>query len=970
MEYIYSPLKNNSSNNFYNYSKKVNLLKKSDSSDKKANLKNDNSFKTYSSNSQYTDSNYNTLKIVNKDLYSINDSQKEIDSSDDIIISNFRTNDSNRLKSENKMIIRNNANKIKQKINNINENKKISHSLKKLLVSKKSENENKNVILNNCCENKSISYYINIIKKNSDKNKDLININKTLFNNLTERNMKINKLIKENNLLKSKMNNYLLEEYHSKLNNDNSYYEKYNQLEKEFNILKSSLLNYQKQNEELKNKINELKAKNVNDKDKAKEILPIKVNIKERMRNSYCEKINSLDLIAKDNNKLLSENKIYKSQIKEKAKKIKELLLLIENKDNYINLLKNNIIDEKDNIKIDINKILENKEISKTQIKKYNFLRHIRTNNNINKSVDKLLIENEENKKKINQIFEKINDLGNIDKGCKQYININIKELDRQLLKQKDISSNEKKDLQKENFNNCKVEKNEMLFKNTKNNNNNFSIQKNEIIIKNNNSKNKPKFDYQIQKNEINFIINNFNNKINNNKKLEIININSIEYISYKKVTQKEKINLLNKENIINFNINSIEKRHNRFYEIKEEEEEKNNEIEINDFSKNKLSLLKIEDFEKKEKRNNSNKHKEKKKIKILDGIDITEINTLEPVRIQSSLSFLSNNDININHLYLFGLHKDNHFLKFDLINKKWLKPIKISDIEDLSETFQNNYIYENSIIYNALNGFLILTGKNANMLYYYNSLNETLINLCKFNGEHSEGNMILDRLNNRIFVLAGKNSEICEYYSFNDKKTYEIPKLNINRINSSLIIQDNKIYCFFGYSNLDKNYINTIEYIDMKKLDRWNIIAVKDLDGLLIEKMATFVFKEEPNYIYFYCGMKRKDGKDGIIEENIMKFNVMTTNIEIIKDYNFIQYKYIGYRWRKCDVSHNIKEKTFIFEKVNDFIELPDIDKNVNENVDNFKFNKVKVLIDADNNIHYIFNNSKNVEIFRAYYK
>ena len=226
MEYIYSPLKNNSTNNFYDYSQKVNLLKKNDSSDRKTNHKNDNSFKTYSSNSQYTDSNYNTLKIVNKDLYSINDSQKEIDSSDDIIISNFRANDSKRLKSENKMIIRNNANKIKQKINNINENKKTPYPLKKLSVSKKSKNANKNVILNNCCENKSTSYYINIIKKNSDKNKDLININKTLFNNLTERNLKINKLIEENNLLKSKMNNYLLEEYHSKLNNDNSYYEK------------------------------------------------------------------------------------------------------------------------------------------------------------------------------------------------------------------------------------------------------------------------------------------------------------------------------------------------------------------------------------------------------------------------------------------------------------------------------------------------------------------------------------------------------------------------------------------------------------------------------------------------------------------------------------------------------------------------------------------------------------------------
>ena len=993
MEYLYTPINTNSTQNFYKYPKNKHLNKNYNSSNKKNNIKEDSFFKKNSSNYQYIFTNCNnTLKIVNKDKYSINDSHKEIEISNDLIISNIKTKDKESLKKEKRKrnIIRNNDKKLKNKmncINNLNEhkNRKLSHSLKKLLVSNTENNQNNNnVIINDSSKNKSSNLYINIIKKNSDKNNDLININKALFNNLTERNIKINNLIKENNLLKSKINNYSLEEC-NKMKNDNLYCEKYNELEKDFNILQKSINDYQSQNQELKKEINILKDNNNKEKNKDN-LLPIKVNIKEYNRNTYCGKNITLELIAKENKKLLKENKIYKTQLEEYAKNIKNLLLIIENKDVYIKLLKNNIDEEKNTL----NKEGKDKRINSTEIKKKKYITNIKVTNFINKSVDKLIFENGGNNEKINQIFSKMNDLGKKEKESKKYININLmkKKLNQNESPPKNIIN------RINNNNNYQIEKNEIIIQNNNNYKiiikNNFSIQKFEILIQNNISKNNIIYNYQIQKIELQ-ILNNNNTQQNNEKKpkLEIINNNEIKYISNdnefkEKINKKENIieYKIIKENIINYNLNNNENRDNRFSSIsegKKNSKRKNKE----DFSHNKFSSLIKEDFEneKKEIENKDNKNithksREKKKTKILEGIDITEINTYEPVRIQSSLSFLSK-DINKKYLYLYGLHKDKNILKFDLINKKWLKQIKILNIEDLSETFQKNYIYENSLIYNVLNGFLILTGKNSNILYFYNAINETIFNICQFNEDHNEGNMLLDRKYNRLFVFGGKNNRICEYYSFNDKKIYLIPELTSDRINASFTIHDNKIYCFFGYSHTSKKYINTIEYIDIEKLDKWNIILMKDYNKYYIENLATLTFKEEPKYIYLYCGIKKSENKDKIMEENLLKFNTETNILDIVNNFNFTQYKFIGYKWRTCDISSNKNEKIFTFNKITDFIEFPQIEINntkenniSNEFVTNFDFVNTKVLIDKDNNIHYFFYNSKNIEIFRSFYK
>ena len=1028
MDYLNSPINSISKQNkFYQYSKRIGLLKKNYSSNRIFNLKDEYIYKKYSPGYHYIDRNNNSVNNINKDLNSINDSQKEFEeSSEDIIISAFKTHDTDSLKSEKKNIIRNNNN-LKNKIHNINNNRKLSSSFKRLLVNQSPQikSNDRLITINDSLKNRSSNYYIDLIKKNNNKYNDLINTNKTLFNNLTERNLKINNLLKENKILKSKVNNYLLEEYQSKLNNDNLYYDKYNKLEKEFKILKDSIIDYQKQNKVLKQEINNLKIKN--DKEIEKENFhPIKVNIKDTNKSNITNKNNNnIELIIKENNKLLKENKIYKSQIEEYVQKIKDLLIIIKNKDNYIKLLKNKIIDVKENI----NNNQENFIVVKTESNKENNKdinnNNIRRNNFINKSVDKLIIENEENKKKIKQIFEKIKDLGNFEKEYKQYININLKDTkESSLLRGMETTPKNINIIKNNTKIDYKIEKNEIKIENNINKNNykiDYQIQNNNIKILNNNNKNNyinKDHNYQIQRIEMKVINNNCIYNNNNNKKekkLQIINPNEDSYISneikekgkediqinqfyIKKENQKYiKKNYLNNQNIkiekennskkyiINSKNKITEKRNNRFSNMNEEsirEYKKNEEL-----SHVKLSSSFKEEFEqakkevkeeieeKDKKRNHTHKPKSKKKIRILDGIDITEINTSRPVRIQSSLSFQSNNDINKNYLYLYGLDKNNNLVQFDLVNKKWLKQQKISDIEDLSDSLKNNYIYENSIFYNVLNGFFILTGKFSNLLYYYNGINETIIKVCEFNYQHHEGSLLLDTVNNRIFVFSGKNNKKCEYYSFNDKSIYEISQLNNNRANASYVIHKNKIYCFFGFSNYNYKYNNTIEYIDIQKLDKWKIIAntTNDFDKFIIEKIA-LINENEFNHIYFYCGTKNNQDKNEIIEENLIRFDTKTNKIDIINDIRFTQYKFIGRKWRKCDISNNKRDIKFFFEKNTNFIELPSIENviytDTNKYVNKLESNSIKVLIDSNNNVHYYYMDLKNVEIFRCYYK
>ena len=1003
MDYLYTPLiRSSKTNKFQQYCKKIGLNKNNSSSNQNFNSTIETiqnkyypNYNYYNENNSKIQSSQNELNSLNSNNYHNFNSKREVEEmSEDSIIPKYKND--NYILLEGKKLNSRNSNvylnpKLKCNENeNENKNKKLSKSLKQLLSRSRQKAQNNENLSTNTVSMSRSSYDETTISKQISRYNDLNNI-RTLFSNLTERNLRMNNIITNDSSRKRHFSNiFLEEEYKSKMRDQKYYYDKYNELEKEFRILKNSIIEYQRQNRELKKEIYNLKNKRDN-------FQPIKVNVKENNRNTYYYKNNNnYELIVKENNKLLNENKIYRKQLEEYVKKIKDLILIIQNKDNYIKLLKKKMVVSKTNINSNLKVNIENnkEQVNRKDNRQDNRL--IKNGNLINKSVDKLIIENEENKKKINQIFERIKDLGNLEQEYKNYLNLSLKEKKELIIRENGsprnnisiIKNNEKADYI--------IQKNELLFINNNQENKSSKNEKDENMQKNERKRNEIQKIENIKINSDNnsnenryikkFISN--KNKDNNNNKIENKKNNINESTKGK---EKEYENEKNKEKnrisittVVKHRSKSQDEKNNRFSSVNDSQKNIKENTNKEETSKNHICSNLKDDFEqtnkevkkemeeKDKKRNHTHRPNYKKKATILEGIDVTEIYTSRPVRVQSSLSFLSNNNINNKYLLLFGIDKDNNFLQFDLVNKKWTKQQNILDIEDLSDSFKNNYIYENSIFYNTLNGFFILTGKIANILYYYNAINEQLIKVCQFNTGHIGGSLLLDSKNNRIFVFSGKNIKICEYFSFTEKKIYKIPQLSTDRTNASFTIHENKIYCFFGYSNLKKKYIDTIEYIDIQKLDQWKIVSkiISDIDNFYIEKMASVIFREKAaDFIYLYCGTKKNQNNDKKVEDKIVKFDTKNNKIEIVKNIKFTEYKFIGSRWRKSDVSDR-----FEFERNNNFLELPPHLSNSKDTsnvfVTHLESNNKKVLIDSNNNVHFLFYDSKNVEIFRCYYK
>ena len=70
-------------------------------------------------------------------------------------------------------------------------------------------------------------------------------------------------------------------------------------------------------------------------------------------------------------------------------------------------------------------------------------------------------------------------------------------------------------------------------------------------------------------------------------------------------------------------------------------------------------------------KRNYTHIPKIKKRFKISEQLDVTEINTSSPV-VAQSLSF--SNITNLENIYLFGIDRNDYFHIFDIKKRRWSK--------------------------------------------------------------------------------------------------------------------------------------------------------------------------------------------------------------------------------------------------------------------------------------------------------
>jgi len=157
---------------------------------------------------------------------------------------------------------------------------------------------------------------------------------------------------------------------------------------------------------------NQSREENINIEQRFQEMgLHIK-NIEEKnqeLNNELIKKESINEILMKENEKLTGENSLYKSQVEQCNHQINELNNIIKHKDNIINNLKaENLNNEK----------LLNKSSSCSMMK-------LDGSEFINENLSKLITDNEENKMKIELLNNKIKTFDEIEKKYNEIMNNN-----------------------------------------------------------------------------------------------------------------------------------------------------------------------------------------------------------------------------------------------------------------------------------------------------------------------------------------------------------------------------------------------------------------------------------------------------------------------------------------------------------------------------------------------------------------
>ena len=820
---------------------------------------------------------------------------------------------------------------------------------------------------------------------------DLLHDNKLLSTTLNDRTEKLNKIIQENLTVKSQLDKTLL------INEKNE--QKINFYEEQFRLYKASNENYQKVIQELKEQIEQLnnnltemqkanednlneveenyknnlkleleknkkeiedyyfnqsREENINIEQRFQEMgLHIK-NIEEKnqeLNNELIKKESINEILMKENEKLTGENSLYKSQVEQCNHQINELNNIIKHKDNIINNLKSeNLNNEK----------LLNKNNS------YSIIKLNETNEFFNENISKLISDNEENKIKIELLNDKIKNIDQIEKKYTEIIN-NNRALALKMNSPNTSPNNSNIKLNYKNYNlinntnfrsfvspkklqldeinanlnspkkNNDIKKENKVIIGDNNRNRNINRFNNMIIISNNQVKSRKNNNYNSPPKvgvdrEIKVVKRTTN--INNEQTKEIILNKKIEK-SPQPIIARYNYN----NNIINNNNEENKKTHGE--EIKTEKDEIKEAIR--DINRKKNFTHKPKNINIYSPNNDLDQEKSSPKISIIHAENDEEIINEE--------------------YYLYGIDRDDLLHVFDINQRKWLNLKKITEYNDLSNTFKKDYQYEGTILYNTLSGLYILTGEKTDVLYFYNSLNNTISKICKFNTGHDNGSLFLDTNSNCLYVFGGKKIKSCEYYSFPEKKIYKLPDLNIDRANASYIVSNNKIFAFFGFCYNKNTYSNSIEYLDYNKKDKWielnNINFLKNNITFDIESVSTMYYLNNPNLILIYCGIQGDD--EDFVTEYYLLYDSINNTIDKINKWNLQLYKYGNKNWKNYTLK-NSDQKGFHFAKNSRFLLLPK-----NNKYEGYDSNdNIEVLIDYKNNVHFVIQEKQKIDVYR----
>ena len=384
-------------------------------------------------------------------------------------------------------------------------------------------------------------------------------------------------------------------------------------------------------------------------------------------------------------------------------------------------------------------------------------------------------------------------------------------------------------------------------------NNNNIDDKSNKLSSKEYKGRNFNKFRISpTEDDNINSIIDKYlkDKNIYNNKDINLSN----------KVGNNSDKNFLKKNNYLSFNKNQKNISIYNNYDLLKIKKEKIKSYNLN--SEKKDNIVTKNNITKFNKEINNDIIESKNKIIINNKQFMTSktknTNLLSKMNVDTNLSLdyeIKNNpkikfnksktDISPKTIFtLYTVSNKLYILCFDFINKKFSLR-NFADFGNFEENYKLSFNYKHNTEYNSPgNLFLskgpylfIITGKNFDMLYEYDSVKQSMNKLCDLKNNHSNGALI-DFSNNSLLCISGDYNKKVELFSIskNEWKNY-LSETLIERSNFEFcIIKQRYIFLMFGRNNPTNEYLNTIEYYDLNSLNsnEWKYLNYNNKNTLL----------------------------------------------------------------------------------------------------------------------------------------
>ena len=244
-----------------------------------------------------------------------------------------------------------------------------------------------------------------------------------------------------------------------------------------------------------------------------------------------------------------------------------------------------------------------------------------------------------------------------------------------------------------------------------------------------------------------------------------------------------------------------------------------------------------------------------------------------------NELDFVIPNNPEVSNI-IFAVNDEKRVVAYDFV-KNSFEVIELVE----SERFEENFNKESVTSLNTDRGFFVITGMKSNLLFYYSHSEKRMKSLAELNSSHKSGGLVCHKNNNSLYILSGNHVKNCEKLVLTKSKLEDIPEMIYDRSHASyVILNENYLYAFFGYSYLNASYLDTIERINLESSDGvWEMVKYSFEGDVFSTSLKSFItIPKSEEEIYIFGGY---DGKNRSNNKNLIKFNSSSSYIQYLPE-------------------------------------------------------------------------------------